>query len=132
MDIMEILITDEIKVSKHSWTVKRNDKTVGVIRNITSFSVYNNESTSKAFEMYRKIKPFCNNEVRINSGSFYEKDGKIYYLYSTKEQEFYNMQIETFGKPLSPDDYDRYIKRENAVDMLGQNDGITVISARVI
>ena len=130
MDIKDILKTDEVKVSKHSWTVKRNGKTVGVIRNITGFPVLNSENTRKAFEVYPKINKHFNREARITSGSFYKKDGKVYYLYSMSEENFYANQLEnTNGIPLSPDDYERFLVRKNAVEKLGQNTDITVVSA---
>lgn len=130
MDINDILKTDEIKVSKHSWTVRRDGKTVGVIRGITGFPVLNTENTRKAFEVYPKIKKYSNREARITSGSFYEKDGEVYYLYSMSEENFYANQLKnTNGIPLSPDDYERFLVRKNAVEKLGQNDDITVISA---
>ena len=131
MNINDILRTDEIKVSKHSWTVKRNGKTVGVIRNITSFPVVNNEQASKAFEFHRKIKGFSNHAARINTAGFYWNNaGEIFYLYNVNEENFYTNQLNQFGKPLSPDDYERFVFRKNAVEELGKS--VTVVSAIVI
>lgn len=129
MEITEIKPTDEIKVSKNSWTVKRNGKTVGIIRNITSFSVLNATNSKITFEVYGKIKKYFNREARINSGSFFEKSGKLYYLYSMKEEIFYNNQLENFGKPLSPDDYERFLVRKNAIEEMSKSGEITVVSA---
>lgn len=131
MDIKDILTTDTIKVSKHSWTVKRNNKTVGIIRNITGLAVYNDENFGKAVEIRHKIKPYYIKGQGIGINQFYEKDGKIYYLYSIKTQLFYENQLATFGKPLIQDEYNRYINQKNAVDALGQNDVITVVNAIV-
>ena len=131
MEITEIKLTDEIKVSKNSWTVKRNGKTAGIIRNITSFSVLNDTNSRIAFEVYGKIKKYLNREARINSGSFFEKSGKLYYLYSMSEENFYNNQLENFGKPLSPDDYERFLVRKNAVEEMSKSGEITVISAKM-
>ena len=131
MEITEIKLTDEIKVSKNSWTVKRNGKTAGIIRNITSFSVLNDTNSRIAFEVYGKIKKYLNREARINSGSFFEKSGKLYYLYSMSEENFYNNQLENFGKPLSPDDYERFLVRKNAIEEMSKSGEITVISAKM-
>ena len=131
MEITEIKLTDEVKVSKNSWTVKRNGKTAGIIRNITSFSVLNDTNSRIAFEVYGKIKKYLNREARINSGSFFEKSGKLYYLYSMSEENFYNNQLENFGKPLSPDDYERFLVRKNAVEEMSKSGEITVISAKM-
>ena len=131
MEITEIKLTDEIKVSKNSWTVKRNGKTAGIIRNITSFSVLNDTNSRIAFEVYGKIKKYLNREARINSGNFFEKSGKLYYLYSMSEENFYNNQLENFGKPLSPDDYERFLVRKNAVEEMSKSGEITVISAKM-
>lgn len=131
MEITEIKLTDEVKVSKNSWTVKRNGKTAGIIRNITSFSVLNDTNSRIAFEVYGKIKKYLNREARINSGSFFEKSGKLYYLYSMSEENFYNNQLENFGKPLSPDDYERFLVRKNAIEEMSKSGEITVISAKM-
>lgn len=131
MEITEIKLTDEIKVSKNSWTVKRNGKTAGIIRNITSFSVLNDTNSRNAFEVYGKIKKYLNREARINSGSFFERNGKLYYLYSMSEENFYNNQLENFGKPLSPDDYERFLVRKNAIEEMSKSGEITVISAEI-
>lgn len=131
MEITEIKLTDEIKVGKNSWTVKRNGKTAGIIRNITSFSVLNDTNSRNAFEVYGKIKKYLNREARINSGSFFEKSGKLYYLYSMSEENFYNNQLENFGKPLSPDDYERFLVRKNAIEEMSKSGEITVISAKM-
>lgn len=131
MEITEIKLTDEIKVSKNSWTVKRNGKTAGIIRNITSFSVLNDTNSRIAFEVYGKIKKYLNREARINSGSFFEKSGKLYYLYSMNEENFYNNQLENFGKPLSPNDYERFLIRKNAIEEMSKSGEITVISAKM-
>ena len=131
MEITEIKLTDEIKVSKNSWTVKRNGKTAGIIRNITSFSVLNDTNSRIAFDVYGKIKKYLNREARINSGSFFEKSGKLYYLYSMSEENFYNNQLENFGKPLLPDDYERFLVRKNAIEQMSKSGEITVISAKM-
>ena len=131
MEITEIKLTDEVKVSKNSWTVKRNGKTAGIIRNITSFSVLNDTNSRIAFEVYGKIKKYLNRETRINSGSFFERNGKLYYLYSMSEENFYNNQLENFGEPLSPDDYERFLVRKNAIEEMSKSGEITVISAKM-
>lgn len=131
MEITEIKLTDEIKVSKNSWTVKRNGKTAGIIRNITSFSVLNDTNSRIAFDVYGKIKKYLNREARISSGSFFEKSGKLYYLYSMSEENFYNNQLENFGKPLSPDDYERFLIRKNAIEEMSKSGEITVVSAKM-
>lgn len=130
MKITEILTTDEIKVSSHSWTIKRNGKTAGVIRNIMSVTVMLNEAPRKAFDAFQVVKHLENYPARITRGSFYEKDGVYYYLYNIKEENFYNDQLKRFGKPILQEEYERFMIRKNAVEEL--KDKIQVVSAIVL
>lgn len=130
MNISEILTTDEIKVSAHSWTIKRNGKTAGVIRNITSISVMLTEQPRKAFDAFQVIKALENREAKISRASFYEKDGKYYYLYNIHGENFYQQQIAQFGEPLIPEEYERFMIRKRAVEELKAK--VIVISAIVL
>lgn len=130
MNIMEILTTDEIKVSAHSWTIKRNGKTAGIIRNIISFPILMNEYPRKAFDTFQFVKPLENREAKISRAGFYEKDGEYYYLYNIHTENFYQQQIAQFGKAILQEEYDRFMIRKRAIEELKTK--VNVISAIVL
>ena len=117
MNINDILTTDEVKVSKNSWTIKRNDKTCGVIRNIMPFTTALVEAPSKAFTYGNFIRKLEQYDQKITRADFYIHDNTLYYLYNVKTENFYTALSEERRAALQ-DEYDRAMKRKNAVDAM--------------
>lgn len=117
MNINDILTTDEVKVSKNSWTIKRNDKTCGVIRNIMPFTTALTEAPAKAFTFGNFIRKLEQYDPKITRADFYIHDNTLYYLYNMKTENFYTSLSEAHKTALQTE-YDAAIKRKNAVDSM--------------
>ena len=111
-----------IKICKNSITVKdENDKTRGVIRNVTNFR---DLQPNKQFDYVKIINEF--RKIGVSITKFYIKDSRVYFLYNLKTVDFYKK----YGKTVTEEEYNQYLEREKIVDLIRQAEKITVIECR--
>ena len=132
MKITDIKTTDNVKISRNSWTVKGDNlKTKGVIRNITNIMQL---PARKLFDLHAQLKK---HEIGKYRGNIYiNADGELFYPHHVSN--FYekikeNMDEETFNELWGESEtYKKHLAHEEEVDRLRACPILTVIDCYIM
>lgn len=132
MKITDIKSTDNVKISRNSWTVKgENLKTKGVIRNITNIMQL---PPRRLFNLHPQLKK---HEIGKYRGNIYiNADGELFYPHHISN--FYekikeNMDEETFNELWGESEsYKNHLAHEAEVDNLRNCPILTVIDCYIL
>lgn len=118
MTINDITKETIIKVSKNSWTIKdNNDKTRGVIRNITNIMEV---TPSKMFSMNQKMKKIgiqTTGSGCIDRNKIFIKDDEIIYLNNIKSESIYKEWLTSEHEEVKQE-AERYFNKQAAINEL--------------
>lgn len=132
MKITDIKPTDNVKISRNSWTVKGDNlKTKGVIRNITKIMQL---PARKLFDLHTQLKK---HEIVEYRGNIYiNADGELFYPHHVSN--FYEKIKENVGEEKfnelwgESESYKNYLAYEAEVDNLRNCPILTVIDCYIL
>lgn len=132
MKITDIKSTDNVKISRNSWTVKGDYlETKGVIRNITNIMQL---PSRKLFDIYTQLKK---HEIGKYRGNIYiNADGELFYPHNVSN--FYEKIKENVGEEKfnelwgESESYKNHLAHEAEVDNLRNCPILTVIDCYIL